>query len=238
MSEAKFKKELEIFEQEVEKATQSYYAELTLRRMAEEHPEVDDFLERTPLLWGGCVGALQESCIIALGRIFDKNSLHNLGNLLRLARNNQQMFSKTSLRQRTRSLNRPYHEQFFQAVYEPTLADFDRIDSLVEERRNIYETNYQNLRHRWISHKGVSKPEEVAELFNATNVDELKEIFDFLGWLHEALFYLFIDGRAPNLDGPFVGRASHTTLMATLVTHEAERFLKEAAGVRDKEKKS
>jgi AbiU2 len=108
------------------------------------------------------------------------------------------------------------------------LADFDRIEQLGAVRRKIYEANYRNLRHKWFAHRGVSGPKEIEELFSATNIEELNQLFEFLGLLYLQLWQLFVNGREPNFDEPFSGMPGD---VAVHVIQEAERFLKKASGV-------
>ncbi len=200
--------------------------------MAAKHKEVHEFLNRTPMFWNTCTAALQTSTIITLARIFDKRSKsrHNLDALVGMARNSRTIFSKEALEGRTKLLPITPADvvEFMRTAYQPTWADFDRIEALVEARRRIYETNYRNLRHKWFAHRGVSGPKEVQELFSATNIEELNQLFQFLGLLYELLWQLYTNGREPNFDKAFSGMPGD---VGVKVTQEAETFLTEASGV-------
>lgn len=228
-TEAAFDVELEVFRNEVEAATLFFHAERMFHVMAAKHEEVHEFLKRTPMFWNTCTAALQTSTVIALGRIFDRKSRHNLDALIRMARNNRKIFSKKALESRKKLLPITPADvvAFMRDAYEPTLADFDRIAALVKERRKIYDANYKNLRHKWFAHRGVSKPKEIAELFSPTNIEELHQMFHFLGLLHEQLWQLLVNGREPNFKAPFSGMPGD---VAEHVIQEAERFLKTASG--------
>jgi hypothetical protein len=225
---AAFEAELEIFRNEVEAATQFFHAERTFHVMAAKYKEVHEFLNRTPMFWNTCTAALQTSTIITLGRIFDKKSRHNLDVLLSMARNNRKIFSKEALESRIKLLLITPADvvAFMVDAYEPTSADFDRIEALVQARRTIYETNYRDLRHKWFAHRGASR-QEIEKLFSATNIEELNQLFQFLGLLYLQLWQLFVNGREPNFDEPFSGMPGD---VAVHVTQEAERFLKAASG--------
>jgi len=229
-TEAAFAAELEVFRNEVEAATQFFHAERMFHVMAAKHKQVLEFLNRTPMFWNTCTGALQTATIIALGRIFDKTSPHNLNALLKMARNNREIFSKEALESRKKLLPITPADvaEFIRNSYEPTLEDFDYIDARVDERRKIYEAKYRKLRHKWFAHREVSWPKEIAELFGATNIEELNQIFQFLGLLHEQLWQLLVNGREPNFKAPFSGMPGD---VAEHIIQEAERFLKTASGV-------
>jgi hypothetical protein len=229
-TEAAFVAELEVFRNEVEAATQFFHAERMFHVLAAKHKEVHAFLNRTAMFWNTCTGALQTSTIIALGRIFDKRSPHNLDALLKTARNNIGIFSKQALESRKKRLGITPADvaAFMRDAYEPSSEDFDHIDALVNERRKIYEANYRNLRNKWFAHRQVSWPNEAAELFGVTNIEELNQIFQFLGLLHLRLWELFVNGREPNFKVPFSGMPGD---VAGHIIQEAERFLKTASGV-------
>jgi hypothetical protein len=224
-----FEAELEIFRNEVEAVTQFFHAERTFHVMAAKYKEVHEFLNRTPMFWNTCTAALQTSTIITLGRIFDKKSRHNLDALISMARNNRKIFSKQALEGRKKLLPITPADvvAFMSDAYEPALADFARIEELVHARRTIYETNYKNLRHKWFAHRGVSG-QEIEKLFSATNVEELNQMFQFLGLLYLQLWQLFVNGREPKFDESFSGMPGD---VAVHVMQEAERFLKTASGV-------
>jgi hypothetical protein len=96
-ADEKFKRELEVFRTEEESATQFFYAYQAVHAVAYESKHVSDRLNTAPLFWNTCLGALQTSAFIALGRIFDQDSVHNLDRLLRMAQENSQIFSKAAL---------------------------------------------------------------------------------------------------------------------------------------------
>ncbi len=57
----RFGRELEIFRAEAEAAAQFFFAYLTVHAVAHQHKSVHAFLNRTPLFWNTCMGALQTS---------------------------------------------------------------------------------------------------------------------------------------------------------------------------------
>lgn len=68
--EVRFERELEVFRTEYEAATQFYFAFLAVHAVAYQHKSVETLLNRAPLFWNTCMGALQTSAFIALGRVF------------------------------------------------------------------------------------------------------------------------------------------------------------------------
>ncbi len=198
----KFKHELEVFRTEEESATQFFYAYQAVHAVAYESKQVSDRLNTEPLFWNTCLGALQTSAFIALGRIFDQDSAHNLDRLLRMAQENSQIFSKAALAQRQHDGNgkRPeWLDDYLRTAYEPTPKDFRRLRTYVKRRRRIYEANYRDIRHKFFAHKAVADPAEAALLFSKGSNRELQQLFIFLGSLYDALWQLFYNGRKPVL---------------------------------------
>ncbi len=173
-----------------------------MNAVAASRKSVYDLLNRYPQFWKTCVGSLQTAAIVALGRIFDQNSPHNIDKLLQIAQANPEIFSKQVLGQRKQGNNseRPeWLDDFLRTTHVPTPMDFRRIRAHIKKRRKIYEHNYRDLRHKVFVHKEVAAPNEMAALFQKTNIRELQQIFAFLNSLYEVLWQLFFNGRKPVL---------------------------------------
>lgn len=197
-----FANELEVFRTEAESAIQFFYSFLTVHAVAGEHREVVRLLNRAPLFWNTALGALQMSTFIALGRVFDQKSKHNVDRLLRIAQSNMDIFSKVALagRKRQASANADeWLDDYLRDVYVPSADDFRRLRGYVAKRRRVYEDKYRGLRHLFFAHKEVSAKEDVQALFDKTNVRELQQMLIFLRRLHEALWQLYNNGLKPTL---------------------------------------
>lgn len=200
--DTKFEHELEVFRTEVEAATQFLYAFLAVHAVAADNKKVYKLLNKAPLFWNTNLGALQTAAFIALGRIFDQNSAHNVDRLLRLAQDNRQMFKKEALgrRRQGNDLEPPaWLEEYLQGVYEPTPEDFRRLKNHVKKRRSAYESNYRDIRRKFFAHKELSERTQIDALFGKTNIRELQRMLSFLRSLYEALWQLFNNGRKPVL---------------------------------------
>ena len=101
--EENFANELEVFRTEAESGIQYFYSYLAVHAVAGEHKEVHRLLNRAPLFWNIALGALQTSTFIALGRVFDQKSKHNVDRLLKIAQSNMAIFSKEALAGRKRN---------------------------------------------------------------------------------------------------------------------------------------
>jgi hypothetical protein len=231
MTDEHFERELQIFRKETDEAAQCFHAYLAVHKKA-GRTRVRDFLNRTPLFWKTCLAALQTASFIALARIFDEDSPHNLNSIIRLAQNNVGIFSKESHARRKRKDVKPPQSfsEFLQDVYEPTSADFKHIRALIKEPRKIYQTKYADLRHGWFAHEGLSE-REAALLFADTDIREFQGLLAFLGSMSEAFWQLFFNGTKPSVQRYSPGAGSR---VGTLITIEAERFLMSAAKVRQR----
>jgi AbiU2 len=197
-----FLRELEIFRGECEGASQHVYAYLAIHDVAKRRKTVFRALDRHALFWNTVAGALQGSAIIALGRVFDQSTPHNVDVLLRLAQRSPGMFTRVSLA--TRKSNGaaappPWLPAFIDQVQEPTIQDFRKLRAHVNRFRQVYEHRFRPLRHSVFAHTLIHGPSEVAPVAAKANINELKRLISSLLSLHEALWQLFYNGRAPVL---------------------------------------
>jgi hypothetical protein len=236
-----FERELEVFRTESEAAAQFFYAYLDIHASAGADAAVYQLLNTAPLFWKTILGGLQTAAFVVLGRVFDKDSAHNVVRLLRLAQDNPQIFSKAALAQRKQGASSTppeWLDDYLKHAYVPRAADFRRLRGYVSKQRKIYLEKYQPLRHQVFAHKGVSDPADVSALFAKTNVREMQRMLTFLMSLYDALWQALVNGHRPVLRPQRYsvkrmrkraaknarGRSVHERLV-----HEAEGFLKAAA---------
>ena len=236
-----FERELEIFRTEAEAGTQFLSAYLAVHAVASKHKAVHRLLNEAPLFWNTCLAGLQAASFMALGRIFDNDSNHNLGKLLRITQAHPEIFSKAALGRRKQgdSSEPPaWLPEYLRDSYEPTTRDFRRIRAHARKRRKIYEKNYRDIRHKWFAHKVVSEQTEIRALFSNASTRELQQLFAFLSWLYETLWELFFNGRKVVLrplrysvkrilGSPLPNRQPRG--VHEKITHEAEQFLRAAS---------
>jgi len=201
-NEQEFERELELFRTECESAAQFFYGYLAIHEVAKRRKSVFRLLNENPLFWNTVSGALQTAAVIAVGRVFDQGSPHNLDKVLRLAQDNRAMFSKSALGQRKQggSPERPrWLDEYLQDVHEPSTGDSQRLRAQIKKNRKIYEANYRELRHKVFAHRGASDQAEIDRLVAKTNVSEFERLFVFLLSTYESLWHLFMNGRKPTL---------------------------------------
>lgn len=200
--EVQFERELEVFRTEAEAAIQFFYAFLTVHAVAREHDPVLRMLNTAPLFWNTSLGSLQTAAFIALGRVFDQRSTHNVDRVLRIAQDNPQIFTKAALGRRKQGSNAKAPEwlpEYLRTAYVPDTADFRRLRGHVKKYRKVYEDRYKPIRHKFFAHKEISNRDDVDTLFAQTNIREMQKMLTFLGALYRALWELFFNGRKPVL---------------------------------------
>lgn len=200
--ERDFERELELFRKECEGAAQFFFGYLTINEMAKRRETVLRLLNRNAMFWNTAAGAMQGSAIIAIGRVFDQSTPHNIDTVLRLAQNNPSIFSKAALGRRKQGgavKPPPWLESYLEGAYAPSATDFRRLRSHVKERRRIYEANYRDLRHKIYAHRVVGENPEVEPLVAKTNIRELERLVLFLLRFYESMWHLYVNGRKPTL---------------------------------------
>lgn len=241
--EQQFERELEVFRTEVEGAIQFFYAYLTVHAVAADHRSVSRLLNEAALFWNTNLAALQAATFIALGRIFDQASKHNVDRLLKIAQSNRWIFSKAALgarKQRAASAPPAWLAEYLREAYVPVPEDFRRLRAYVKKHRKVYDEKYRDLRHKVFAHKETAAHEEIEALFAKTNVREVQRMLAFLGSLYEALWQLFVNGGKPVLRPrrysvkrirEIPSPPHRLTDVQERMTHEAESFLRKATGL-------
>jgi AbiU2 len=241
-TDAQFEHELEVFRTEAETAAQFFYAYLAIHAAAGAATSIYRLLNTAPLFWNTILGGLQTAAFVALGRIFDQDSAHNVGRLLRIAQENPQLFSKAALAKRKQGADKTppdWLSDYLRHTYEPKPADFRRLRGYVSKQRKLYLNKYQPLRHQVFAHRGLSDAADISALFAKTNIREMQRMLTFLMSFYEAMWQLFVNGHRPVLRPRRYsvarmreriaksdrGRSAHERLV-----HEAERFLQAASG--------
>jgi hypothetical protein len=196
--EHQFAKELELFRRESEAASQYLLAYLSTHDTARTRPAVLRALNENAMFWNTVASALQVATFMALGRVFDQESPHNLDRLVGLAHKHPSIFSIPALARRKQGTSAeppPWLGEYLLEVYEPKAEDFRLLKRQVAAQRRVYESRYRAIRHL-MAHATVVDG-EAKEVWGKGNTEELKGLVGFLSSLYAALWGLFIDGRKP-----------------------------------------
>lgn len=200
--ETRFERELELFRQECEGAAQFFFGYLAVHEVAKRRESVFQLLNRNAMFWNTATGAMQTAAIIAVGRVFDQNSPHNIDRVLTLAQDTPSMFSRASLGRRKlggASVAPSWLEGYLDSAYVPVASDFRRLRIHIKKRRRIYEANYRDLRHKVYAHRVVADESEAAPIVAKTSIRELERLLLFLLRFYESMWHLFMNGSKPTL---------------------------------------
>ncbi len=232
-AETDFEFELESFRKEEEVAQQYFFAWLGFRDHAGRSEDVLKLLNETPLLWITTHHALLVASFVALGRIFDQKSKHNVDRLLGAASRHPEIFSRAFLgvrKEKSAGIGRTFAVEYAANAYEPTAADFRALRKEIHIQRRIYESRYRDVRDKVFAHKGLSELDDINALLARTNIQEMKAMFSFLYALHEALWELYFNGRKPEIAmrsfelPPQSKTQGNRTLPGEIVAHDAVNF--------------
>jgi hypothetical protein len=197
--EQRFLDELEVLCAGAEAASQYLYAYLAIALRARDRQRVRRHVRENSTFWVTVQSALQTSCLIALGRVFDQNSQHNLDRLTGLAtRGRLSIFTHGALRERKRrgGPEPKWLAQYIADADVPSADDFREMRRRVRDLRKVYEARYRELRDSF-AHVGTTEQSAIAQLYGRAKIRELQRLVVRLLALHDALWGLFWDGRRP-----------------------------------------
>jgi AbiU2 len=227
-----FKYELEVFRKEEEVAQQYFFSWLQIRTEFATDEQLLDRINDTPLFWITTHHALLLAAFVALGRVFDQGSRHNVDALLRLGSNHRDIFTRAALKERRirEGSNPEFAAAYASDKYEPTAKDFRELRAEVDKHRKVYVARFRDVRDKIYAHKELSDHDAMNELLAKATIDELKAIFGFLHALHEALWELLHNGRRPILRlpdfelPPIPATCGHNPTPGEIVAREAAEF--------------
>jgi hypothetical protein len=197
-----FEKELEIFRIEEEVAQQYFFAYLSVRSLAAENEAVLRVMNDTPLFWITTHHAMLLSAFIALGRIFDQSSNHNVDRLISTAANDMSVFSKNAQNARmlAAGISQQTAAEYLHHRYELTADDLRALRKDIKHWRRVYENRLQDVRHKVFAHREIADTDGVNKLFANIRIDELQGLFAFLSAVYTAFWEQFHNGRKFSLD--------------------------------------
>ena len=193
-----FEDELEVYRRQVDQTIQFFYGSLALNGYASRRRQVLAAIESRPAQsW-----AHYSQTWIALGRIFDQRSPHNVDPLLGFAQQHRsKIFSKEALGRRKSALSANAQEwlpAYLSAAYVPTAADFRRLRKLVAKYRRIYEARYKPIRDKVHAHTELVG-QQASALHSKTTIREVERLLTFLKRLYEAIWQSLHNGKRPAL---------------------------------------
>jgi hypothetical protein len=192
-----FVDELKIFHTEEAAAQQYFYAYLTVGEMAKENKELLQLIQLHPWFFVSAHHAMLVAMFVALGRIFDHTSRHNICTLMKAITKDHKEFSADALKSRlmNNGLSPEAAAHHANRSHELTDAEVAMLSTRVAAWSDVYNQRYRPIRNKVFAHKVLSSSTTIDLLFEKTSVDELKELFEFLSALRLALFSAYENGN-------------------------------------------
>jgi hypothetical protein len=202
MRETDFERELKIFAAEEETAQQYFFSYLLMRDLPAQDTNVLRAMNSKALFWITNRDAMLLSAIVALGRIFDQNSKHNIDRLMTVAGESISEFSMKALAARLMAGGLPKEDAdaYVADRHELTYDDLRALRTKIAYWRRVYEDRYRDIRDKFYAHRELSTVEEANDLMATTNIKEMKHLFSFLSGLEGALAAAFNNGNQPLLN--------------------------------------
>jgi hypothetical protein len=170
---------------------------LTIHAVAGQSRAIRNRINKNALFWNTALYALQTALVLALGRVFETNTPHNLNSFMRAMWVNRVAFSRPSLAHRkapifgtdTAGLN-----TYVKQASIPRPIDFRRVAAFARQHRKTYQSTYRSLRDHVFAHTLTMDHAQIAELFGKTNIRQMQLMTTYLGRLHDAFWQAFHNG--------------------------------------------
>jgi hypothetical protein len=188
---------LQILARQADDCTTCLYAYLTIHAVAGNSRAIRERINNNAVFWNVTLHALQAAMILALGRVFETNTPHNVNTFMRAMVANDVAFRRPALRIRKRAIfgdDVNGLDTYMQGTRVPCPSDFRRVANFIRRHRNAYTAKYQALRNQVFAHTLTANAQEIGELFSKTNIRELQRMTTYLGSLHDAFWQAFHNG--------------------------------------------
>jgi hypothetical protein len=173
------------------------YAYLSIHAVAGQSRLLKDHINENALFWNTALYALQSALILALGRVFETNTPHNVSTFMRAMDANRAAFSRAGLKSRKSPIfgdDLVGLNNYVKEARLPRPSDFRRVAKFVKLHRNAYLTNYKDLRDNVFAHTLTTDQLQITAMFSKTNIRQLQRMTTYLNHLHDAFWEAFHNG--------------------------------------------
>ncbi len=185
------------FKRQADECVTCLYAYLTIHAVAAKSRTIRDQINRNGYFWMTTLHALQTSLILALGRVFEANTPHNVTTFMRAVNQNRAAFSREALRARKTAVfgsNLAELDNYMAQAKIPRRSDFRRVADFVKKHKATYLSKYRAIRDQVFAHTLVVDGGEITALFSQTNIRELQRMTTYLGRLHDGVWEALNNG--------------------------------------------
>ena len=232
MTERKYIQAHTLVMHDVEYAMECLCIARAINDIAQSDPSALRHMNKQPVVWNAINVALQESFIIALGRLFDTdNRTHSIHYLISETLRHPEFFSREALARRKRTPNSDHDpdwlEEYLDEAWQPTSADLRYLKGALKQIARKYEDNFAPIRNRVIAHRERLDKHEVKGILDRGLITQLEEILNSLHDLLRELWHLIYNGEKPRLevgnsDFLHVTRRSAIDALRHLITADTE----------------
>lgn len=195
-----FEKKLNLFRTEVTIAENCYYIHKSIHLMIGENRSLYAAVNSYAIFWQTVLNSCQVNLFITLSRIFDNDKkAYSIRHLLQECVRNRDLFSKDHLyRLKLKALSPQVAEEYVRNLPDELATDFDfqLLIKQVESCFDVFRKNYKVIRNKLFAHRDLSYLGREKVLFSKTMIGEIEAILDFLDRVAQALFDLYHNGRA------------------------------------------
>lgn len=187
---------MKVFKSEADECVACLYTYLTIHAVAGKSAIIRDHVNHNALFWRTTLRALQSNLLLALGRVYETDTPHNVGTFMRNISENRTAFSRAALRGRKAAsfVDEAGLNIYMQDTRVPSRSDFRRVANFVKEHRKTYLSKYHDIRNKVFAHTLVVDSAEITALFSKTNIRELQRMTTYLGRLHDGIWGAFHNG--------------------------------------------
>jgi hypothetical protein len=215
------------------------YTMLTIQARGANAPALIERLDRHAGFWNVTLGAMQNSGVAAMGRIYDKrNDVHSAAKLLKFAKGNLGIFSAADLqaRKQARGLDAQTAAAYVAASFIPSAPqDFDVLEAALSAAVTLYKSTVEPIRHKAVAHRGNISRANLVQLYGNVQLADFERLAVFPTQLCEALWQLFENGERPDLPAmpTSVGDMLANPLGARSIGYQQQYSVREAAAFLD-----
>lgn len=173
-----------------------------IKNWAAANPGALSAMNRNPAFWNITTHALQTTFIITIGRVFDKDRRsHSIQKLLAEMAAHPEYFSKRALEQRKRALagggDVSWLPDYLRDVWEPSTVDLESLRNGINSTIAKYDQVYQPIRNKMFAHRDIAV--DTVALLGKSLIDDVEKILYTVQDTLEAVWQLYMNGRAPSL---------------------------------------
>ena len=145
------------------------------------------------------LGSLRSSTYIAIHKVFEEKSRHNLTTLIESARANLDMFGREGFRDRRIAqesrLTLDQIDAYASGIHIPTAADFAELEPAITKWTDLYKLKIRDARNLWYGHRVFSTIHEANDELAETSLDDIEGMLAFLNNLNSELHQLLQNGK-------------------------------------------